>query len=86
MNDNVCACEAKRPATICATVTQNRELIADINVGMDRLLDLLIGPQNGECGNVKVQPDCLQDDVNAQHSTLGQIYDKLNRVLSVLNG
>lgn len=80
-----CACEAKRPATICEISKRNGELAEEINVGMGRLLELLIGPERTENGEVMKHPTCLQEDVARQNITLGQIHDKLNRAYAALN-
>jgi len=83
MND--CACEAKRPATIYEIAQRNRMMAEEINIGMDKLLEILIGPENAESCDVVKQPNCLQSEVMNQNISLGQIHAKLNRAYAVLN-
>lgn len=83
MND---CCEAKRPAAICEVAKKNGELAADINAGMNTLLELLTGPAPCESADVMKQPDCLLDDVVRQGGTLNEIHMKLSRAIAALNG
>lgn len=82
-----CACEAKRPVTaICDTAKKNGDMAADINAGMNTLLELLIGPDLNESCDIAKQPNCLLDDVNRQGGTLNEIHMKLSRAIAALNG
>ena len=83
MND---CCEAKRPAAICEVAKKNGELAADINAGMNTLLELLIGPDLNESCDIAKQPNCLLDDVNRQGGALNEIHMKLSRAIAALNG
>lgn len=83
MND---CCEAKSLPAICEVTKKNGELAADINVGMNTLLELLIGPDLSESCDVVKQPNCLLDDVVRQGGTLNEIHMKLSRAIAALNG
>lgn len=82
MND---CCEAKRTVAICEIVKNNNTIAADINAGMDTLLELLSGAEKENCDVVKT-PKCLLDDVNCQVGILSEIYEKLRRAIETLNG
>lgn len=82
-----CACEAKRPVTaICDTAKKNGDMAADINAGMNTLLELLIGPDLNESCDVVKQPNCLLDEMNRQGGILNEIHMKLSRAIAALNG
>ena len=80
-------CEGKRPPAIFEVTKKNGELAADINAGMNTLLELLTGPVPCESADVMKQPDCcLLDDVNRQGGILNEIHMKLSRAIAALNG
>ena len=83
MND---CCEAKRLPAICDVAKKNGELAADINAGMNTLLELLIGPDLNESCDIAKQPNCLLDDVSRQGGILNEIHMKLSRAIAALNG
>lgn len=79
-------CEGKRLPAICEVTKKNGELVADINAGMNALLELLTGPAPCESADVIKQPDCLLDDVVRQGGTLNEIHMKLSRAIAALDG
>ena len=80
-----CACEAKSNPAICETLERNRDRIADIETGMNKLLELLIGGETVDDEKIE-PPTCLREEVTAQNIILGRIYHKLNMAYSALNG
>ena len=82
---NECTSEAKRAENILGVVHENSDLAAEISISMGKLLEILVGPENEECG-VLSKPSCLQEELVNQNIILHQINAKLMRVFETLNG
>lgn len=80
-----CGCEAKHDPAICETLERNRERIADIENGVGKLLEILIGREPVDSEKIE-PPTCLREEVTAQNIILGRIYHKLNMAYAALNG
>ena len=82
---NECISEAKRAENILCVVNENSDLATEISFGMGKLLEILVGPENEECG-VLSKPVCLQEELVNQRIILKQIHAKLQRIFETLNG
>ena len=80
------ACANKRGPTICEAAKNNTATMHEIGACVGHLAELICGPRPCENTAVCKAPESLKEEIEHQGSLLDEIYNKLRRVLSELDG
>lgn len=85
INAEAKTCANTRP-NVCDKVKANSSLLAEANIMLHRLLELIEGSAPCCDAATPPEPECLLDDVCRQHDQLNEMHITIRRIQAVMNG
>lgn len=85
--ESACACREATPRMppICDMAKKNTCVLADLECGIDTLLEILKGSSSGDSGKTR-EAKSLTDEVMIQSAMLNDLHQKLSEAISTLSG
>lgn len=83
--ESVCREATPRMPPICDMAKKNTCVLADLECGLDTLLEILKGSSSGDSGKTR-EAKSLADEVMIQSAMLNDLHQKLSEAISTLSG